>query len=75
MKLCRTGSAGGCKRVQCPHHSACKSAVIHAETLLKLARWSEDDLPSASAEAPADDVLALLNEARAELDGFNDDED
>ena len=57
------------------HHSACKSAVIHAETLLKLARWSEDDLPSASAEAPADDVLALLNEARAELDGFNDDED
>lgn len=25
------------------HHSACKSAVVHAETLLKLARWTEDE--------------------------------
>lgn len=57
------------------HHSACKSAVIHAETLLKLARWSEDEASASSAETSSDDVLALLNEARAELDGFSDDED
>ena len=25
------------------HHGACKSAVIHAETLLKLAKWTEDE--------------------------------
>lgn len=24
------------------HHSACKSAVIHAETLLKLAEWTDE---------------------------------
>lgn len=27
------------------HHTACKSAVIHAETLLKLAKWTEDENP------------------------------
>jgi len=51
------------------HHGACKSAVIHAETLLKLAKWT------AATGAPPDDILRLLSEARAELDGFNDDED
>ena len=25
------------------HHSACKSAVTHAETLLKLAKWTEGE--------------------------------
>ena len=57
------------------HHSACKSAVIHAETLLKLSKWTEDENNSAATDAPSDDILRLLGEARAELDGFNDDED
>lgn len=30
------------------HHNACKSAVVHAETLLKLARWTADDASSES---------------------------
>ena len=57
------------------HHGACKSAVIHAETLLKLAKWTEDEKNPAATGAPPDDILRLLSEARAELDGFNDDED
>lgn len=57
------------------HHSACKSAVIHAETLLKLAKWTEDENPSVTENTPPDDILSLLNEARNELNGFNDDED
>lgn len=57
------------------HHGACKSAVIHAETLLKLAKWTEDEKNPAATDAPPDDILRLLSEARAELDGFNDDED
>lgn len=57
------------------HHGACKSAVIHAETLLKLAKWTEDEKNPAATSAPPDDILRLLSEARAELDGFNDDED
>ncbi len=57
------------------HHSACKSAVIHAETLLKLARWGEDDLPAVAADTSQDNILTMLNEARAELDEYNDDED
>jgi len=57
------------------HHSACKSAVNHAETLLKLARWSEDELPAPSADMPDKDILDMLNEAREELNGINDEED
>lgn len=57
------------------HHSACKSAVIHAETLLKLAKWTEDDLSPTAENTHSDDIINLLNEARNELDGFNDDED
>lgn len=57
------------------HHGACKSAVIHAETLLKLTKWTEDEKNPAATGAPPDDILRLLSEARAELDGFNDDED
>lgn len=57
------------------HHSACKAAVIHAETLLKLAKWTEDDLSPRAETVPSDDIIKLLNEARNELDGFNDDED
>lgn len=49
------------------HHSACKSAVVHAETLLKLARWTEDELLSiegCSAEHLS--MQQLLAEAYAE---------
>lgn len=47
------------------HHSACKSAVVHAETLLKLARWTEDDEALEKDEKNAEDDLAsILQEAR-----------
>lgn len=56
------------------HHSACKSAVIHAETLLKLAKWTEND--EASMIVNSDDnneILKILEEAKTDLDC--DDED
>lgn len=57
------------------HHSACKSAVIHAETLLKLARWTEDDLLLPVEEQTKDSSLqALLDEARQEENNFEEEE-
>ncbi len=57
------------------HHSACKSAVIHAETLLKLARWTENDLPSPAEDQTKDSSLqALLEEARQEENDFEEEE-
>lgn len=57
------------------HHSACKSAVIHAETLLKLAKWTEDGSAETNASSGTEDILKLLAEARAELDGAEDEQD
>lgn len=54
------------------HHSACKSAVVHAETLLKLARWTDDEILSSGQETPGSDILGLLDEAKTDLDGFED---
>lgn len=54
------------------HHSACKSAVIHAETLLKLARWTEDEIVQPEAEKTGSDIMALLDEAKTDIDGFED---
>lgn len=54
------------------HHSACKSAVIHAETLLKLARWTDDTVQTAAENDPGRDILALLAEAKTDIDGFDD---
>ena len=57
------------------HHSACKSAVVHAETLLKLARWTEDDLPPSLEEQTKDSSLqALLDEAKQEENDFEEEE-
>ncbi len=51
------------------HHSACKAAVVHAETLLKLARWTEDEDMDASATVEKEDWLSnWLNEAKQEED-------
>lgn len=56
------------------HHSACKSAVIHAETLLKLAKWTEnDDAPTIDCSNENDEILKILDEAKTDLD--YDDED
>ncbi len=55
------------------HHSACKSAVVHAETLLKLARWTEDEKPAPDS-GTMPDIEELLREARNEIDGFEDDD-
>ena len=53
--------------------SACKSAVVHAETLLKLARWTEDEktLPQQENILGID---SLLQEARNELEETEDED-
>lgn len=54
------------------HHSACKSAVSHAETLLKLARWTDNEA-ALKTEGDKDDIEQLIKEAKADIDGFDDD--
>ena len=49
------------------HHSACKSAVVHAETLLKLARWTEDEKALSQTNGTVE-IDSLLREARSELE-------
>lgn len=56
------------------HHSACRAAVVHIETLLKLAKWTDEDAIS-PAPLPDTGIMELLSAARTELDEFNDDED
>ena len=58
------------------HHSACKSAVVHAETLLKLAKWTDEDnaLSSLQPQVPTEDMLNLLEEAHNELGEIDDEE-
>ncbi len=57
------------------HHNACKSAVVHAETLLKLARWTADEEIAAPVLAVSDNLDRLLEEAEAENDRYQDEED
>ena len=45
------------------HHSACKSAVVHAETLLKLARWTENEEDVMQNNEKTFSLRSLLNEA------------
>ncbi len=45
------------------HHSACKSAVSHAETLLKLAEWTTHEEEKSKTES---EILELIKEAREE---------
>ena len=47
--------------------SACKSAVVHAETLLKLARWTENEKTITQQETSLE-IDSLLREARNELE-------
>lgn len=56
------------------HHSACKSAVVHAETLLKLARWTEDEVTFNEQENNDDELAMLLSEAEQEQDKFKDEQ-
>lgn len=56
------------------HHNACKSAVIHAETLLKLARWTEDEIKLSSEDNNEYFLETLLDEAEAEHEKFKDEE-
>ena len=53
------------------HHNACKSAVVHAETLLKLARWTviDEEVPKVSVD---DGLNDLLEEAKKEYEEFED---
>lgn len=54
------------------HHTACKAAVVHAETLLKLARWTEGDAVLREEDKRDNDWSALLEEAQSEDAGFED---
>lgn len=57
------------------HHSACKSAVVHAETLLKLARWTEEGkFSSPAVDGSETDLEFLLDEARREENDFEDEQ-
>lgn len=57
------------------HHNACKSAVVHAETLLKLARWTAEDTAALAApETVREDLDRLLEEAEAENDRSEEDD-
>ncbi len=57
------------------HHSACKAAVIHAETLLKLARWTEEgtDISSETNDQKTE-LQYLLDEAHREEEDFDDEQ-
>lgn len=54
------------------HHNACKSAVVHAETLLKLARWTNDE-ETVSVENRLN-LEQLINEAGEEEDRFEEED-
>lgn len=55
------------------HHNACKSAVVHVETLLKLARWTEDG--DGDADVGGENRwAAILAEARAAEEQNGDEE-
>lgn len=56
------------------HHNACKSAVVHAETLLKLARWTEDEIKLPPVEGTDVFLEHLLDEAETERENFKDEE-
>ncbi|MFV0627153.1 MAG: hypothetical protein ACK5N8_07380 [Alphaproteobacteria bacterium] len=58
------------------HHNACKSAVVHAETLLKLAKWTDEEVELVPKEdnEEEDEILKIMNEARDEIDELKDDE-
>lgn len=56
------------------HHTACKSAVTHAKTLMELSKWTEGEFEKEES-GKEDDVMNFLLEARRELSGLtNDDE-
>ncbi|CAA7617662.1 hypothetical protein [Magnetospirillum sp. UT-4] len=53
--------------------AAAKAALGHVEVLVKLARWASGQ--GESAAAADDPVAGLLAEARAALDGFDDEDE
>jgi hypothetical protein len=54
------------------YHSACKAALAHAETLLKIAKWSEE---TQDKESQTDDIKELLAEANEALNSMEDEEE
>lgn len=56
------------------HHSACKSAVVHAETLLKLAKWTDDE-EDKTCNDTEEDIWKIIAEAKNEKDEAEQDED
>lgn len=56
------------------HHSACKSAVIHAETLMKLAKWTDEESQNFVQTENHGNIEQLILEAKEEMKDFEDDE-
>ena len=46
----------------------CKAAVAHAESLLKLAKWTEDEQVAEEQDKKSNELIALLAEAREGLE-------
>lgn len=58
------------------HHVACKSAVIHAENLLKLAKWTRDEeIEKRKKEDIENDIWEIIAEAKNEREKNEDCED
>jgi len=51
------------------HHAACKAALMHLDSLLKLARWAVDSAEPGTAARAADDraLASMMAEARRTL--------
>ena len=56
------------------YHLALKSAILHAETLLKLAKWTDETAQIEQKNDSGDDILKILAEARS-AKKLEDDED
>ena len=56
------------------YHSALKSAIVHADTLLKLAKWTDDEEKRSSVDENID-LLKFLKEAEELKAGEREDEE
>lgn len=54
------------------HHAACRAALTHVESLVKLARWAEGREAPASAEGESEDIDRLIAEARSAIEDMAD---
>lgn len=53
------------------HHNACKAAVVHAQSLLKLAVWTDDEQKT----GPELDFSKILEDAKKDFDCEENEDD